>query len=332
MSKRGGYLIISLDFEMHWGVHDSLGMEKYGSSILAERKVIPRLLELFKKYNIHATWATVGFLFFNNKQELMASLPKILPQYLDKSISTYKLLNQLGQDEQSDPYHYAHSVIKLISKYPGQEIASHTFSHYYCQEPGQDLSSFEADMRAALSTAKKKGFHIDTLIFPRNQYNAQYVELLKSLGVTSFRGNEPQWFHQPISYRSDNFLRRIFRFLDCYINISGATNRYSLEKVVKSFPYNLAASRFLRPYSKNLSFFEPIKMKRVLNEMTDAAVKGQVYHLWWHPHNFGDSMEENFKNLTLILDHYLKMKEEYGMLSLNMHEIANMLAGDSYGQ
>ena len=58
-----GTLIISLDFELFWGMLDVCPLEKYQDHVLGGRKAIPGLLALFQKYGIHATWATVGYLF-----------------------------------------------------------------------------------------------------------------------------------------------------------------------------------------------------------------------------------------------------------------------------
>ena len=34
---------------------------------------------LFERYGIHCTWATVGFLFFDDKEELLQYLPQERP-------------------------------------------------------------------------------------------------------------------------------------------------------------------------------------------------------------------------------------------------------------
>jgi hypothetical protein len=77
---------------------------------------IPKALLLFEKYDIHATWATVGFLFAKNKSQLLSFCPIERPTYVNESLSYYKLIdeNEVGNDEQEDPYHFAHSLITLI--------------------------------------------------------------------------------------------------------------------------------------------------------------------------------------------------------------------------
>jgi peptidoglycan/xylan/chitin deacetylase (PgdA/CDA1 family) len=58
-----GLFVLSLDFELLWGVRDKRMIESYGENIRGVRQVIPGLLRLFSQYGIHATFATVGFYF-----------------------------------------------------------------------------------------------------------------------------------------------------------------------------------------------------------------------------------------------------------------------------
>ena len=63
-----GIFTISLDFELFWGVRDHRTLEDYGENVRNVHKIVPGLLALFDKYDIHCTWATVGFLFFADKK------------------------------------------------------------------------------------------------------------------------------------------------------------------------------------------------------------------------------------------------------------------------
>ena len=54
--------------------------------------------------------------------------------------------------------------------------------------------------------------------------------------------------------------------------------------------------------------------------MTNAAKKQSLFHLWWHPHNFGINQEENLYLLADILTHFKKLKKLYGMKSMTMNE------------
>ena len=67
-----GRFIISLDYELMWGVRDHHTKESYGAAVLGARNAIPRMLAMFEKYNVQATWATVGLLFCETKDEMIA--------------------------------------------------------------------------------------------------------------------------------------------------------------------------------------------------------------------------------------------------------------------
>lgn len=71
--------MISLDFELLWGVRDHADRDSYGRNVLGAREAIPRILEMFEKHGISATWATVGFLFCESRDELMEILPPPRP-------------------------------------------------------------------------------------------------------------------------------------------------------------------------------------------------------------------------------------------------------------
>jgi hypothetical protein len=71
-----------------------------------------------------------------------------------------------------------------------------------------------------------------------------------------------------------------------------------------------------------LSLFEPLKVWRMKRSMTRAARRGEMVHLWWHPHNFGAHTEMNLASLETILKHFVKLKNDFKMESLSMSELA----------
>jgi len=112
--------------------------------------------------------------------------------------------------------------------------------------------------------------------------------------------------------------------MDAYINITGY-HCYNYEFIKKEFPYNIPSSRFLRSYNKKFSFLEGLKIRRIKKAMTHAAKKKMVYHLWWHPHNFGRNTQENIKMLDLILNHYFYLNKLYGFESVTMQRLSEQL-------
>ena len=324
VTKNVGTFLISLDFELLWGIRDFADQEK-ANGLLPTRQVVPRLLDLFQKYDIHATWATVGFLFFSSQLELLSALPEQKPQYLNKSLSPYEsLIGELGEGEDDDPLHFAPSLIQQIVQTPHQELGTHTFSHYYCLEDGQTPKDFEDDLRAVKGAFKNFNCELKSIVFPRNQYSDPYLAVCTQSGVRAYRGTENLWFRQS-SKRVEHrrWTRRILRIMDAYFNISGS-NAYSLpDKGV--LPINLPASRYLRPCSKKMSIFEPLRLRRIISSMTEAAQSKQVFHLWWHPEDFSKNTDANLEFAEKIFIRYRQLHDQYGMQSRSMGEIAEIV-------
>jgi peptidoglycan/xylan/chitin deacetylase (PgdA/CDA1 family) len=315
-----GLFVISLDFELLWGVRDKRTIETYGSNIRSVRQVIPSLLNLFERYNINATFATVGFLFAQNKEQLLSFVPNEKPKYCVPKYSPYEsgYLSLVGNSELHDIYHYAASLIKMIQESPKQEIASHTFSHYYCLE-GASLLSFEEDLNAAKFIATASGVTLKTIVFPRNQYSNDHIAICRKLGFIAYRGNEASCIYDPRKSEEHNKAIRATRLADSYLNLTGH-HTHSIKAT--DGMVNVPASRFLRPYSKRLNWVEEIRLSRIKNSMTYAAKCAEAYHLWWHPHNFGANLNENLAFLESILKHYRMLNQEFGMESKTLGNIA----------
>lgn len=324
MISNTGIFTISLDFELHWGVRDKRTLNECRENLAGARKAIPVILESFSNYGIHATWATVGFLFFRMKSDLMKGLPSLLPEYADNNLSPYNDLDMIGEDEETDPYHYASSLVMKIRELRGQEIASHTFSHYYCLEEGQTQAAFRADLEAAQAAANSLGIELHSLVFPRNQCNREYLATCSQAGITSYRGNERSWMYGASDGAGQSLLRRLARLSDSYFMLSGY-NCYSMDDIGRDLPIEIPSSRFLRPVSRALAVLEPLRLYRIKSAMTHAAKRGQIYHLWWHPHNFGKNTASNIDFLEQILKHYQFLSQQYGMRSMNMGEITRHL-------
>ena len=318
-----GYLIVSLDFELLWGVHDHETKETFYNQVKGARSVIPKLLDLFSQYNIHATWAMVGMLMADSKDELLDFVPNEVPTYKDTKFSSYQYFDLVGKDEIEDPYHFAASFIDLLSNTNNQEIASHTFSHYYCKSEGQTLSQFAEDMDCAQRMMNRKtGKNATSLVFPRNQYTDEYAKEAAKHGMKCVRGN-PKSF----AYNGKKLTARIVRFLDTYINICGMKCS-SINDCIEDGYVNIQASRFFRKYNKKLSIFEPLKISCIKRQMKYAAKNNKIFHLWWHPHNISIHSVKSIEQLHEIFNYYRKLKDKYNFESLTMSEMAQIVNND----
>jgi peptidoglycan/xylan/chitin deacetylase (PgdA/CDA1 family) len=319
-----GKFVISLDFELFWGVRDKRTIESYGKNIKGVREVIPALLSLCNEFDVRITFSTVGFLFAKNRTELQNYLPAEKPAYADARLSPYPDIPHTGTDEYEDPYHFGYSLVKLIEAEPQHEIGTHTFSHYYCLEPGQTITSFTEDLRAAKRIAEKENLNVRSLVFPRNQFNETYLEACKAEGIESYRGNPVSWLYEARSKNDETPFRRFLRLADAYVNISGH-HCHDRGYVAQTIIPNVAASRFLRPYNARLASLDGLRLRRITNSMRHAAKENKMFHLWWHPHNFGVNLDQNMAFLKKIFLSYRELNKKYGFESDTMSGIADKI-------
>jgi peptidoglycan/xylan/chitin deacetylase (PgdA/CDA1 family) len=316
-----GKLVVSLDFELMWGVRDHRTTRDYGDAVLGGRRAIPEMLRRFEAAGVRATWATVGLLFARNRDEMLAYAPQVKPSYENEGLSPYAAISdQIGEDEQTDPLHYGRSLIDQIRSTEGQEIATHTYSHYYCLEPGQTADAFDADIQSAVRIAAEAGVRLSSIVFPRNQMTDVHIGICASHGITAFRGNQGGIAYQSRPQSGNTLWVRGMRFADGVLPVTGRS----------SYPWATAdgrsvdvrASRFLRPFSPRLSVYHDLHVKQVIRELRSAAARGEVYHLWWHPHNMGEYTERQLAGLDRILNEYRSLRDEYGFSSATMQEMA----------
>lgn len=309
-----GQFVISLDFELLWGVRDHSDKRAYGQNVLGARDAVPRMLEFFAARGIRATWATVGFLFCETKDELMAALPAERPAYTNSRLSNYSYLDEVGKDERSDPYFFAASLVDAICQTPGQELGTHTMSHYYCLEDGQTLASFEHDLAAAKALADIRSVSLKSVVFPRNQFTPAHLEICARQGISHYRGNPDGWAYRAAKGSEQTPAKRALRLIDAYSGVLGSQTFVPERDGLVDVP----ASRFLRPCAGKLAAFHPLHLGAIKRGMTDAAKAGRGYHLWWHPHNFGRNLDANMDGLQQIIDHFAMLRDRHGMQSLAM--------------
>lgn len=322
-----GALVISLDFELQWGVRERMKDGHYRANLEGAREAVPRMLELFAEFDVAATWATVGFLFARSRAELARFSPEVRPGYTDRSLSPYE--DPTGMGEADDPFHFAPSLVDAILRTPRQELATHTFSHYYCQEPGQDAAAFRADLEAACAIAAERGVRLASIVFPRNQHVPVYDPILREHGIVAYRGNPCSWMWRFEGARESASLgRRLARAVDTYIGLAG-DDTVSWEGILQpSGLCDVRASRFLAPPRPALRLLEPLRLRRICHGIRVAAARRELFHLWWHPHNFGGRVEESLAFLRQVLIEFDRCRSLWEMRSLTMAEVAEVLRGE----
>lgn len=313
-------LVVSLDFELFWGVTDSRTVENYGENIEGVWQAVPAMLALFKEYDINVTWATVGMLMCRDFKQWSDLRPSIMPTYDRESCSTYSV-SALARD--LPKLFFARPLVEQILATDGQELASHTYSHFYCGEEDSTVEQFVADLECTQRIFDEYQVKPTSLVFPRNQVRSEYLNPLLAAGFTAYRGNQSHWMYKDGHLVSGTIGKalRLIRFADTYVPITGShTFSLATDDVSNAELINIPASQFLRPASGH-SVMDSMHLNRVRSGMKKAAETDSVFHLWWHPHNFGRNLEANLMNLEKLLKYYRVLNQDYGMQSLSMKEL-----------
>jgi peptidoglycan/xylan/chitin deacetylase (PgdA/CDA1 family) len=314
-----GALVISLDFELHWGVRDHCRLDATERRrLLAARDVVPEILNTFRDHAVSATWATVGLLFARSRDEAEQYRPLVKPKYEEVALDPYG--EPLGRDESDDPFHFAPSLIREVAKQPGQEVASHSYSHYYSLEAGQSEGEFRADVASAKRIAEDSGYRLRSYVFPRNQARRSYLPVLREAGFCAYRGTEPAASKNPVSFKEQRRpWPRALRLTDAYWNLDGPQ---TVEFPRDGQPAPVGASRYLRPFSPVLRSLDGMRLKRIADAMRNAAIGKRIFHLWWHPEDFAGYPERNLDFLGQVLNLFDQYRREYGMVSLSMGDVS----------
>ncbi len=312
-------IIISLDFELHWGRFDKYELEPNLPYYQNTVDTVPRILALFAEKGIHATWATVGMLMADNRDEWEEYLPKRLPEFRNEGLSAIHWYRK--KRTEGGLGLFAPELVRQILLTPFQELGSHTHSHYFTGIAGADVHSFKADLIASKRIAREKfGAELNSLVFPRNQYDQQSLITAFESGFKVARTNPADWFWENTA--NESLLKRIFRTGDTLFPIGRKTS-FVPENPNSEGIFSLPASRILRPFQES-SIFNEKRIARIKSEINLACALGEAYHLWWHPHNFGHRTEENMKVLENLLN-FVRGKIDSGQLvSQTMYECAGV--------
>lgn len=313
---RTGALVISLDFELAWGVFDTLGYRgAYRRNLFGALEAVPRTLELFHEFEVSATWAAVGLLFASSREEALVYAPpeELRPMYADPRLDPYQHLLSAGPDDH--PLLFAPELLRAIAATPGQELGSHTFSHYYALEPGQTYASFTADLVAAAEIARASGHELKALVMPRHQTRPDYLPAYTAAGFRVHRGNEPNFLNFPRAGAGGSLPVRGLRLADSYVNLTGNSTVPWEELLPAAGLQDVPESRFLRPPGGRL---QGLRLRRIIGGMTEAARRGRIFHLWWHPHNFGHDVESSIADLRTLLEAFRRLRDERGLRSVHM--------------
>lgn len=318
---QNGILLISLDFEMFWGIADISDYREKKTLIENVYKVVPRILELFEKYGIHATWATVGALMCETKKEFFDAIPTPFAPQTERLLLKLGLVNDQSPMSCPDTMLFAPQLVEMVSSTIGQEIGTHTFSHFYCDDSSSDPTQFAAELKAAATISNTKGYGFCSAVFPRNQVSEPYTKEIDKSTIKCYRGVERGWIAK--LKKKWEPLGVLFWYIDNYIPLQRTCSYKPSEAIQGEKAINLYNSRFFKPFRPKYKYAETLKIWRYKREMKHAAKNGEIYHIYWHPHNFAENSDINFEQIDKLLSFYTLLRDEYGMKTMNMREVCH---------
>lgn len=279
-------VVISLDYELRWGVADKLpdSAGAYRAHLDGESDAVFNMLELFKQKDVGATWATVGAIACSDWDEYFERAPKP-PAYRDQRLrfrTAWRDIDPQGK------LHFAPDVVRAIADAQGQELASHTFSHIYYREEGCEREDVLADGQAIAKVMQERvGVTPTSLVFPRNQ--EAHTDALSQIGIRRWRTNPRVSYWNDTRRDKQSRLRRGMRMIESLAPIG--TRRAPACEMRASYLVRFALS----------DAAWKLHARRIAGDAKNLR-PGEALHLWWHPHNMGAAVFPNIRRLADLID------------------------------
>jgi hypothetical protein len=287
--RGSGVVVISLDTELMWGFHGLNQDASLSEDGEEERRKIQTLIRILDEFDAPATWAVVGHLMISECDGTHSEL--VHPEFPGDNDWYH---TDPGTDISSDPLRYGTDVIKEIQNASVEhEIATHTFSHLYCNSLQIKKNVLNSELRKCRSLAESNGHELNSIVYPRNE--VRFPELLSNHGINLYRSRSI-----PERNSKSHFLGGISRYAKF---ITGS--RAPLVTPIKRYEdvWEMPASQRLSYNPGSVLFNEVFSPHRRVKTARKAIEKlrnrREVYHLWAHPHAFTPEM---FRDLKQILN------------------------------
>ncbi|MEM1326605.1 MAG: polysaccharide deacetylase family protein [Bacteroidota bacterium] len=279
----GAGLIVSIDFELNWGYRNE------NRPLTSEQidRGLTALKSVLDRYEIHSTWAIVGQLFFNQ--------------------------DKLGNHELYDTRSWIASHLENDKKV---EIGSHTFEHIFLKESTQDIAVADFTQMQQLETT------IDSIVFPRNQYDTTSLHLAQQADIQYYRSVLSNSLLQTNKMTHQSRMRQLAKRIAELLPLPKAVEVRREKEMV-----SISDSRFFR-------FFPDSWWGNLLTtwyrqlwryELRQTLKNGQAYHIWLHPHNLM-SRPEGIEELDAFFQYFRFIADKYNATSYTMRQYAEHIS------
>ena len=266
--------IISLDCEGKWGFADRIGLSH--DQVLTHQnlhKAYDSILRTLADYNLKATFAFVAAFTLSEQDYLRQKIWFSERLFAGKNwLDHFK--RQVEQENNTEGW-FAPDIFVRVREHQQHEIATHGFTHLPFQESLTSRDAIEKELAGINAWATWQGLDIKTMVFPRNRVG--YTDLLVKAGIQAYRDMplyfdmKPRWAAEALKY------------------IEGTVSQ----------PHPKAASPLKIPGGSLMAFRRQYRLppnfmilKRWQAIIDHAVEHKQVAHLWMHPHNMINGLDQ----------------------------------------
>jgi peptidoglycan/xylan/chitin deacetylase (PgdA/CDA1 family) len=261
-----GKLTISIDLELAWGFWDILTPDILRLSETMERPICDKLLELFDRYHIPATWAVVAAL-------------------LDRASAQ-------GRPGDEASWYAPEIVDRIRAAKASHEIGSHGGRHVYYDRMSEPQAIEDLDF--VKQVHRDHDLTLDSFVFPRNAVG--HLDLLARAGLRTFRGPDTGWVRlaPKLGARAGKAITFADKILPLPPTPARAQRCGGLVDIPGSMllPGRDGARRFILP---------AVSRAKLAMGLDWARRSGATFHFWFHPCNFYYRAEEQFATLDWFL-------------------------------
>lgn len=280
-----GTLVVSLDAELAWGFHD---VDPPAERLATARLAWERLVALFDRYEVPATWAVVGHLVLDGCAGPHREHPA------GDRVCEIDLGSADGPSLSADRAWYARDLVETVADADaGHEIAGHGFTHVHFAHDRMRRPFARREIERTRDAAATAGFDVGSFVFPVNEVG--YRSLLSEAGFGCYRGRAPTAERSAAERR----VRKATGALTDRGHAPLVTPRID-EYGLVNVPASMYLFDGLGPVADAAETLHGDPVARRAERGVDAAADGDgVCHLWFHPHNL--TAPEDYERLRRVL-------------------------------
>lgn len=302
---------ISIDTELVWGRVHMSNIDSFVEKAQQERLIIKRILKLFKKYNIHATWAVVGHLFLSSCDQKHSEI--IRPKYPWLQHDWFS--HDPGTDVTTNPEWYGPDIVRAIQNEKNQEIGSHSFAHVLFNEKGMTKAAADSDLKQWTKVTKPFNLGKTTsFVYPQNKI--EFTDLLKKYGFVAYRDKDIHWYEG-----LPKVMQTVCATIDLFMPTSAHNSTVKLKRDLVRIP-----SSFYFPSGRGIRKFIPsrVRANKAIRSIDNAINNSSIFHMWFHPTDLVDDQEKLFSDLECVLEYASKKRRDGKIQFMNMKEITQL--------